>query len=142
HGFALSDGRFFTIDVKDALLTNVRDINDAGDLVGVFQSADGASHGYVWTASALQPLDFPEATGTFAGAINSAGEIVGRAVTASGVHGFLFSNDAFTQIDFTEAIEIEATRIANNGDIVGFYLAEPTVHHGFRLTRYSPWWRM
>jgi uncharacterized membrane protein len=46
HGFLLSRGRFATIDVPDADLTNAFAISPRGDIVGVYEDATGL-HGFL-----------------------------------------------------------------------------------------------
>jgi uncharacterized membrane protein len=140
HGFLWRDdgsGSFLTIDVPGSVFTILRAITDVGDLIGWFGTADGMSHGFVWTASGLRPIDFPGATETIAAAINATGDIVGRFVASGDTHGFLFRDDAFQQIDFPEAVSTEASGIADNGDVVGFYDLDesppPRIHHGYLL---------
>jgi probable HAF family extracellular repeat protein len=135
HGFVLTGTCFTTIDVPDAVQTFVRGINDAGDLVGRYDTADHILHGFLQTADGrFQTLDFPTATiETVAGAINARGEIVGRTTTATGTHGFLFKDGRFRQIDFPGATRTEAAGIVD--DIVGSYDfggPPPPVQQGFK----------
>lgn len=81
-------------------------------------------------------IDFPNATSTDALGINSAGDIVGRYVSADGdTHGYLRDTQGqFTPIDFPGANFTVAAGIDPSGDIVGNYRlrGEPaTVRHGF-----------
>jgi uncharacterized membrane protein len=81
-------------------------------------------------------IDFPNASATDALDVNSAGDIVGRYVSADGdTHGYLRDTQGqFTPIDFPGANFTVAAGIDPSGDIVGNYRlrGEPaTVRHGF-----------
>ena len=47
RGFIYKQGAYSTIDVPGAISTNVTGINSRGDLVGVYQDANGRRHGFV-----------------------------------------------------------------------------------------------
>ena len=82
-------------------------------------------------------IDVPGATATVAFAINNAGTIVGRYVTAGRTHGFVRSPDGeITTIDYPGAGFTVAGAINNRGDIVGWYTlpTSPTIRHGFLLS--------
>jgi probable HAF family extracellular repeat protein len=79
-------------------------------------------------------IDVPGAISTDAIDINSAGDIVGRYVSASGkTHGFLLSGSVFTSIDFPDAVLTMAFGINSSGDIVGTYRTADGHSHGFLL---------
>ena len=86
------------------------------------------------------PIDFPDATSSAALDIDSAGDIVGRYVSAvdGNTHGFLLDRHGeFTTIDAPRANFTVAAGISSPGDIVGNYRlrGEPLmVRHGFRLS--------
>ena len=86
--------------------------------------------------AAFTSIDFPNATSTDALGINSAGDIVGRYVSADGnTHGYLRDRSGgFISIDFPGANFTVAAGIDPSGDIVGQYRLsdEPAmVRHGF-----------
>ena len=49
HGFVLCDGVYATIDVPGESNTGVFSINAHGEIVGSYDDANGATHGYVGT---------------------------------------------------------------------------------------------
>jgi hypothetical protein len=47
HGFVLSKGKFTTIDVPGAVLTEASGINPRGDIVGDYIDSSGNDHGFL-----------------------------------------------------------------------------------------------
>src|ERR1700731_1757327 len=65
-------------------------INNAGQIVGVYQDGAGTQHGFLYSGGFFTTIDDPSATdGTNARSINDAGQIVGSYNHASGQHGFV-----------------------------------------------------
>jgi probable HAF family extracellular repeat protein len=65
-------------------------INNQGDIVGQYYSADGSVHGFLSNNQTYITLDDPLATqGTIAQGINDAGQIVGTYSDNTSQHGFL-----------------------------------------------------
>ncbi len=79
HGFVLSRGQIFSIDVPDAVPdgTAANGINDSGQIVGSFIGEDGNSHGFLAEGSTFTTLDCVEGANTGVWGINSAGQIAG-----------------------------------------------------------------
>ncbi len=93
------------------------------------------SHGLVQPQS-LTVIDVPGATTTNAFAINDAGVVVGRYLSAGRTHGFIRSaTGEFSTVDFPGAGFTVAGAINNQGQIVGWYTlpATPALRHGFLL---------
>ena len=69
-------------------------INDAGQVVGSSQDADGLEQAFVWQAGRMTGLGFlPGGTNSYALAINRSGQITGRAnVSPTSNQAFLFSD--------------------------------------------------
>ena len=65
-----------------------------------------------------------------AAGINTAGDIVGRWLDATGSHGFLYQAGVFTPINFPLATSTTAFGINDTGEIAGFY-ADAAATHGF-----------
>src|SRR6266496_2867750 len=78
-------------------------------------------------------IHFPGSVWTLAAGINSAGEIVGRYIDASGInHGFLLSGGVFTSLNIPGAELTRPVGINDHGDIVGHYnLLGQHNDHGF-----------
>ena len=74
-------------------------INDAGQIVGSYQIANGEYEGFLESGGTFTTISDPLATGgTVATAISAAGQIVGYYYTANGIYGFLDSGGTFAQI--------------------------------------------
>src|SRR5215470_4243367 len=109
HGFADGPGGLVRFDLPGTSgVTQAFAIDNAGDVVGVYADAAGASHGFLrrhtGTITALPTAPGAGAgsgQGTFPTGITDSGEIVGFYVGADGVaHGYAQSPDGrFTVID-------------------------------------------
>jgi probable HAF family extracellular repeat protein len=137
-------GSFTNLAVPGALNTALgegsfgQDINDAGQVVGYFQSFDGVTqrtHGFLLSGGVYTILDDPLAANhrTFATGINDAGQIVGYYMDAGNhAHGFLFSGGTYTTLDDRHGINGTFVQDINNaGQIVGYYVDADNVDHGF-----------
>ncbi len=128
-------------------------INTAGVIVGSYADANRVYHGFVRAATGtITTFDAPGAStitgsglirGTAAISVNTAGDITGFYVDASGVfHGFVrAANGTITTFDAPGAIAGTVTplllggtipvSINASGDIAGFYLDTNGMFHGF-----------
>jgi uncharacterized membrane protein len=90
----------------------------------------------VVSAENFSSINFPGATATLAFAINDAGTVVGRYVSAGRTHGFVRNAEGeLSTLDYPGASFTVAGAINNNGDIAGWYSlpTSPTIRHGFVL---------
>ena len=46
HGFVLNNGVYTTVNVPGAVDTQINSINAKGEIVGIYDGADGISHGF------------------------------------------------------------------------------------------------
>ena len=109
--------------------------NDAGQVVGFFQSPTG-NHGFVYTAGTFTQFDVPGAQHTMAADINNTGQIVGNYVDSDGFqHGFLDSGGTFSTIDVPFANWTDILGMNDLGQIVGdFSFPDSSSALGFVLT--------
>ena len=117
---------FTTIDPpgSNGVFTNPIDINDRGEIVGLYNSApDARRHGFLRSEDGeYTTIDFPGSSATNADGINPRGDIVGHAFVNGRRHGYLRNRSGqFTQIDFPGAKATLALGISPRGDIVGMY---------------------
>ena len=112
-------------------------INDEGDIVGGFSSADGA-HGYLRKGGTFTRIDVPGATDTSSRAINNRGEIVGDYIKADAHHFFLLKGGNFSTIEPPLVNPVllpqpEALGINDSGHIVGYldFFNPGLCHSGF-----------
>ncbi len=90
HGFSFRDGDFTTLDFPGSISTAAYGISD-GRIVGDYQDAQGAYHGFIYDGADWTPLNmnFPGTLGTQAYGI-SGDTIVGQYLDSSQVnHGFI-----------------------------------------------------
>jgi uncharacterized membrane protein len=93
HGFVLTKGQFFTIDVPfaGATSTQANDISAKGSIVGTWIDADGVTpHGFLAEGAKFTSIDYPGSVGTTEWGINSAGQMVGNWFDSDGnEHGWV-----------------------------------------------------
>lgn len=151
-GFVLTGGQFSSVSFPSAscapvfctagaiLNTILRGVNDAGQIVGFYQSdrltplppspALGfAVHGFLLAAGNYVQLDFPGASQTLTNGINNLGQIVGN--SSSGA--FLFSGGTFSSLPFPGA-----TAINNVGTIIGNKFDSSLNSHAFVVIQGTP----
>lgn len=120
------DLAFTTIDFPGATGTLAYDINNRGEIVGRYISADGIQHGYLRSPKgSFTSIDVPGADLTAALGINSHGDIVGPYRLASEPmrtrHGYLLTNGEFITLDAPGAVFTQPVAIDARGNIVGRY---------------------
>ncbi len=137
--FALS-----SIDVPGAVFTEGEGINDRGDIVGLYRSTDGVTHGFLLRDGNFTSINNPGAAYTDARGINAQGDIVGSYHLPSensdpfAIHGYLLSrNGQFSRIDFPGHPNVIAQRITSTGIVVGCYHDHDFMMsmHGFVMNR-------
>jgi hypothetical protein len=92
YGYSLRSGQFRNLNVPGAAtVTSIRGINTGHTMVGVFDDATGALHGFVRsTAGQYIQLDVPGGQDTVANRINDRGAVIGfYAATDGSHHGFV-----------------------------------------------------
>jgi len=126
---------YANVDLPGIPTTEVLNINDVGQQVGLFLDALGIQHGYVTEKrGGFTTVDFPGAASTAVEGINNHGDIVGVYFDSAGaIHGFSQQDGAFTAIDFPGAILTFPIEINERGQIVGEYRSADRGIHGFLL---------
>jgi len=89
HGYLLRKGVAKLVDFPGATATIAWDINNRGDVVGVYHKEDFVIHGFLWHKGKFTSVDIPGALLTVVFGINSAGDMVGLYEDATTGHGFL-----------------------------------------------------
>src|SRR5713226_2936192 len=136
----LADGPSFTaIDFPGAASTQAWGINQSGDIIGNYVSADKSNHGFLKSRGAYSSIDFPGASYTEANGISPQGDVIGdyaTTLTGSGPHhGFVLSRDGiFTTIDYPGATTTVARGMNSHGDILGTYTFADNVNHIFVMS--------
>jgi probable HAF family extracellular repeat protein len=143
-GFLLDrGGRVTTLEVPDAVRqTAVGGVNDHGQIVGKYPTADNVFHGFLRSKSGrYSRIDFPGAMGTYASKINNRGQIVGMynltnpRVGAPGTMGYLLERGRFTTINVPGSVYTQAFGINDKGVVVGEFLDSGGTFHGYRWER-------
>jgi parallel beta-helix repeat protein len=127
---------FEVIDYPGAAATFVYGINDAGDIVGMYQTPDQKRHGFLLRGGRFTTIDYPGATGTWAHAVNASGDVAGvYADSANLQHGYALSNGNFKAIDFPGAGQTMIYGMNSRGDLTGMYFApgDTSKHFGWVL---------
>jgi len=117
--------------INGSSLSQANGVNNLGAIVGTYQDANGARHGWLANPS-VHTIDYPGAIETIASNINDGGVIVGLYVDTNWfLHGFKLQNGQFSSIDYPGALDTAASDINLNGDIVGWYDTPDFKAHGF-----------
>ena len=112
-----------SFDVPGAVVTRAFGISPSGNIVGLYITADGRTHGFLLSGGTFTSIDVPGAIRTNTIGINPRGDIVGRYDTPDGrAHGYLRSGAGFTTIDFPGAIFTTAGGVSPALEIAGRYL--------------------
>jgi len=124
-----------TLDPPGSIDTRPFGISPTGDIVGLYITNDGRTHGFLLSGNVYSTIDVPDSTRTNAIAVNVLGDIVGRYDTKDGkAHGYVLSDGVVTTIDapgssgFTVVTDINPAR-----HVVGRYRGTDGRFHGFSL---------
>lgn len=129
-------GSLITIDPPGSTDTRPFGINNKGQIVGLYITADKRTHGFLLSNGEYSTIDIAGSTRTNALAIDAHGRIVGRYDTPDGrAHGYLLSNGVLTTIDAPDSAGFTVvTDISPSGKkMVGRYLGTDGRLHGFSL---------
>lgn len=112
---------FTTIDFPGGTSTQVRGINQHGDVVGVYSDpVTGLYRGFLLSDGSYTEIDYPGAAHTFPRGINKKKEVAGFFTDSNGVfHGFLLNSGGYTQIDVPGSVSTAVRAIADNGLMTG-----------------------
>jgi hypothetical protein len=140
----LATGRYASVSVPRAIMTQAEDITDHGLIVGCFQRKTGPERGFTDRNGRFAFITHPAGSGhsavTCALAANGGGTIVGYYQTRAGVlHGFVDRKGVFTTVDVPGAGALPgqgtvAVSINRSGAIVGWFITGDGVEHGFELS--------
>lgn len=113
------------LDVPGSTAVAVKDINDAGQIVGSWSDQDFVRHAALWDAQGRHELALPAGTGVdgIAYAINNLGRIVGTANDfVNPTAGLLWNGatpDQYTAIGSESGVSVNPADISDTGAIVG-----------------------
>lgn len=138
HGVVRDHQHDTPFDVAGARDTYPLGINNAGEIVGYWDTNPSSPHGFLRTPDGLIfSLDVPDAGsgGTAAFAINDVGQVTGYYADTSGLlHGFVQTRGQFQKLDAPAAVATIATTINNYGVVAGEYFDATGARHGFVAT--------
>lgn len=142
RGWLSLKGSFQLIDPPGSTLTYPADINERGEVVGLYRTPDSRK-GFLRSAEG-RPKDIvmpaPAQGGsvflTFPQAINNSGDIVGFYALVPGLpRGFLLSRGVYTRIDVPGSLDTVVYGIDETGVMVGTFKDEQGVHGFIRIPR-------
>ena len=104
-------------------------INEAGDVTGVSDSADGNTHAFVYTGSSISAFPaVPAARHTFGQAINDAGQVAGYYISNPfSIHAFLVTNASMTDLGTLGTRLSWGNAVNASGQVAGTF-GGPDVH--------------
>ena len=135
RGFLYQNGVMTDIGTLGGTDNIASTINDAGQITGYSDRADGVIDPYVWTKGNMQDLGGLGGTFGFPDYMNSKGQVVGGSnLAGDGVqHAFFWDGTTMHDLgslncgfrcDFSEAIWVN-----DNGDAVGYSNSPALTHH-------------
>ena len=139
-GYVDDHGTFTYLNAPGTVTPNgytaANGINDAGQIVGDFETTYGSNNqGFLYQDGVFTTIDDPNAgaKGTSAQGINDAGQIVGTYYDGSGnEHGFIDNDGVFTTVDNPLGVNGTSLNGINDaGQVVGSYVDASGVTHGF-----------
>jgi hypothetical protein len=132
HGFVWTRGSVRKIDVRGAIGTAAFDINDRGEVVGIYADPKegdpkGTTHGFRLRNGVFTTIDPPGAVdidgtpgfqATAPLGINNRGQVVGQYADARGLHAYLLDKGRYKTIDPRGVPGTVAADINDRGQIV------------------------
>lgn len=120
HGFIYEDESFCQLDYPNARATNILDINNHGQIVGMIVTAT-ATLGFIYDRGSFSsPLVYPGSTNlTIANGINDRGEIVGVHDAPPQGGSFYCALGIYKFISYPRGQGTNAQRINNSREIIG-----------------------
>ena len=115
----------------DATFTSAYDINDRGDVVGLYYDSDSQPHGYLRRNGRTTEIQRPGALWTLPAFISNDGTITGYYREGTAIHGFVTTGWMFRTIDVPGATSTFPSGINRWGDIAGAYNDAAGLQHGF-----------
>jgi probable HAF family extracellular repeat protein len=146
HGFVFSNGRYSTLDATLAGPggnTAAYGINNAGQIVGFFSTADGSVlGGFLLSNCGYTALNVPDGIYILPTGINDRGQVVGTYYDSSfNAHGFLYSNGQYTTVDDPDEANTPdfgsasyAYGINDQGQVVGEFYDASAVAYSYVAT--------
>jgi hypothetical protein len=136
HGFTLKDGVFTTIDFPGSVFSDVVDLNDRGDLAGVWEDPSFGLHGFTFDKNGFTSIDDPAQTwptpSTQSLGINDGETVNGLFLDVNdNFHGFSLKNGIFQTIDVPGAVGTAPEGLNEAEDMVGLFIGQDGVQHGF-----------
>lgn len=122
HGYVYKEGTFSILDYPGAAETLPIGMNDAGEIVGAFNSQNsGSESGFLFSDGTFTRLDVPGARETRATDINNNGDIGGIYRGQNNYQqGFVLSNGIYMKTEIPGAIATGVTHINDAGIALGW----------------------
>ena len=129
YGFIDTNGTVTRLEpAPNTIYIHIGQINDLGQVIGDYQTADGQGHGFVYSNGTFSQINVPGVTGVSPTAINNLGQIVGsyNEKTGDPAHplktvGFIDTNGKITTIDPSFATSTDPVAINDKGQVAANY---------------------
>jgi probable HAF family extracellular repeat protein len=132
HAFLDDHGTFKQLDYPGNTVTQANAINNAGQIVGTYATAQGL-HSFLYQNGVYTNIDDPNAVWTNATAINNHGVAGGYYQDGQlNTHGFLYQNGKFATIDHPNASSTSLDGINDNGILVGVWFSRNGLLYNFK----------
>jgi probable HAF family extracellular repeat protein len=107
-------------------------INEAGQMVGSADRADGVRAAFLWEDGVMTELPGLGGTFTYAYDINNSGVVVGQSTNENGLrHAYVYDSGVASDIDGYNGFRSTALAVNNSGAVVGWTQAKLAVSQAF-----------
>ena len=111
--------------------TQAADLNEAGQVTGYSETADGELHGFLYSRGQLRDLGSLGGDGSLGNAVNNLGQVTGFAVTPGGqTHAVVYWNGSIMDLAITGSDSV-GNDINNLGQIAGQRLGADGLNRAF-----------
>ena len=126
------DGQYTDVGTLGGAFTGTWAINDAGDVVGESELADGTNHGFRWRHGRMTDLGTLGGTSSIALSVGANGDVAGHSTVADGSeHVFRWRNGVMTDTGIPASFGAEVLINASGQIATGYFSSDTSIAHAY-----------